>query len=36
MISDTGQNLRHDIDDPAAPFTTIVDGKLTNPTHRWA
>jgi hypothetical protein len=32
VISDTGQNLRHNIDDPAAPLTTIVDGTLTNPT----
>ncbi|UDM05424.1 DUF4394 domain-containing protein (plasmid) [Streptomyces longhuiensis] len=32
VISDTGQNLRHNIDDPAAPFTTTVDGTLTNPT----
>ncbi|MET7746707.1 DUF4394 domain-containing protein [Streptomyces sp. NPDC005385] len=32
IISDTGQNLRHNIDDPAAPLTTTVDGTLTNPT----
>ncbi|MCY0938097.1 DUF4394 domain-containing protein [Streptomyces sp. H34-S4] len=32
VISDTGQNLRHNIDDNAAPFTTTVDGTLTNPT----
>lgn len=32
VISDTGQNLRHNIDDPAAPRTTTVDGSLTNPT----
>ncbi|OQD57407.1 hypothetical protein BM536_005525 [Streptomyces phaeoluteigriseus] len=32
MISDIRQNLRHNIDDPAAPFTTVVDGMLTNPT----
>ncbi len=32
VISDTGQNLRHNIDDAAAPFTTTVDGTLTNPT----
>ncbi|MFB7545978.1 DUF4394 domain-containing protein [Streptomyces zaomyceticus] len=32
VISDTGQNLRHNIDDPAAPKTTTVDGTLTNPT----
>ncbi|MFJ2055357.1 DUF4394 domain-containing protein [Streptomyces sp. NPDC087908] len=32
VISDTGQNLRHNIDDPAAPRTTTVDGTLTNPT----
>ncbi|MFD5692213.1 DUF4394 domain-containing protein [Streptomyces rubiginosohelvolus] len=31
-ISDTGQNLRHDIDDPAAPRTTTVKTPLTNPT----
>ncbi|MFD5142302.1 DUF4394 domain-containing protein [Streptomyces sp. NPDC058401] len=32
VISDTGQNLRHNIDDTAAPLTTTVDGTLTNPT----
>ncbi|WP_432126395.1 DUF4394 domain-containing protein [Streptomyces sp. bgisy082] len=32
VISDTGQNLRHNIDDPAAPKTTTADGTLTNPT----
>ncbi|MGW1775582.1 DUF4394 domain-containing protein [Streptomyces sp. NPDC002104] len=32
VISDTGQNLRHNIDDNAAPLTTTVDGTLTNPT----
>ncbi|MEU3262431.1 DUF4394 domain-containing protein [Streptomyces bacillaris] len=32
VISDTGQNLRHNIDDNAAPLTTITDGTLTNPT----
>ncbi|MEU3901823.1 DUF4394 domain-containing protein [Streptomyces sp. NPDC045251] len=32
VISDTGQNLRHNIDDPAAPRTAIVDGTLTNST----
>ncbi|MGW0915401.1 DUF4394 domain-containing protein [Streptomyces sp. NPDC002784] len=32
VISDTGQNLRHNIDDAAAPLTTVVDGTLTNPT----
>lgn len=32
VISDTGQNLRHNIDDPAAPLTTTADGVLTNPT----
>ncbi|KOU22558.1 DUF4394 domain-containing protein [Streptomyces sp. WM6368] len=32
VISDTGQNLRHNIDDAAAPLTTMVDGTLTNPT----
>ncbi|MFG2292400.1 DUF4394 domain-containing protein [Streptomyces sp. NPDC048603] len=32
VISDTGQNLRHNIDDAAAPLTTTVDGALTNPT----
>ncbi|WP_299542423.1 DUF4394 domain-containing protein [uncultured Streptomyces sp.] len=31
VISDTGQNLRHNIDDPAAPRTTTADGTLTNP-----
>ncbi|MEU9706558.1 DUF4394 domain-containing protein [Streptomyces sp. NPDC047981] len=32
VVSDTGQNLRHNIDDPAAPGTTTADGALTNPT----
>ncbi|WP_329355008.1 DUF4394 domain-containing protein [Streptomyces anulatus] len=32
VISDTGQNLRHNIDDGAAPLGTTVDGTLTNPT----
>ncbi|MFC9818216.1 DUF4394 domain-containing protein [Streptomyces virginiae] len=32
VISDTGQNLRHNIDDAAAPLTTTVDGTLSNPT----
>lgn len=32
VISDNGQNLRHNIDDAAAPRTTTVDTKLTNPT----
>ncbi|MFD6126078.1 DUF4394 domain-containing protein, partial [Streptomyces hydrogenans] len=32
VISDTGQNLRHNLDDPAAPMATTVDGTLTNPT----
>lgn len=32
VISDTGQNLRHNIDDAAAMLTTTVDGTLTNPT----
>ncbi|MEV6357879.1 DUF4394 domain-containing protein [Streptomyces hydrogenans] len=32
VISDAGQNLRHNLDDPAAPMTTTVDGTLTNPT----
>ncbi|MFJ3880871.1 DUF4394 domain-containing protein [Streptomyces sp. NPDC090077] len=32
VISNTGQNLRHNIDDPAAPLTTTIDGTLTNPT----
>ncbi|EGX57095.1 hypothetical protein SZN_24628 [Streptomyces zinciresistens K42] len=32
VVSNTGQNLRHNIDDPAAPRTTTVDGMLTNPT----
>ncbi|MFD4914755.1 DUF4394 domain-containing protein [Streptomyces virginiae] len=31
VISDTGQNLRHNIDDAAASLTTTVDGTLTNP-----
>ncbi|MBB5078463.1 DUF4394 domain-containing protein [Nonomuraea endophytica] len=34
VISDTGQNLRHNIDDPMgapAAGTTATDGKLTNP-----
>lgn len=34
VISDTGQNLRHNVDDPAgapAAGTTAVDGTLTNP-----
>ncbi len=31
VISDTGQNLRHNIDDPAAPRVTTADGTLTNP-----
>lgn len=34
VISDTGQNLRHNIDDPngaPAPGVTVVDGPLTNP-----
>ncbi|WP_046776992.1 DUF4394 domain-containing protein [Streptomyces yangpuensis] len=32
VISNTGQNLRHNIDDAAAPLTTTLDGTLTNPT----
>ncbi|MFG2332822.1 DUF4394 domain-containing protein [Streptomyces sp. NPDC048604] len=32
VISDTGQNLRHNIDDAAAELTTTVDGTVTNPT----
>ncbi|MFE6273756.1 DUF4394 domain-containing protein [Streptomyces goshikiensis] len=32
VISDTGQNLRHNINDAAAPLQTTVDGMLTNPT----
>ncbi|MFF9120589.1 DUF4394 domain-containing protein [Streptomyces massasporeus] len=32
VIANTGQNLRHNIDDPAAPQTTTVDGTLSNPT----
>lgn len=32
VISDTGQNLRHNIDDATAPLLTTVDGTLTNPT----
>ena len=34
IVSDTGQNLRHNIDDPAgapAAGTTVADGTLTNP-----
>ncbi|MFD3809223.1 DUF4394 domain-containing protein [Streptomyces sp. NPDC058619] len=31
VISDTGQNLRHNIDDTSAPETTTADGTLTNP-----
>ncbi|MCE7079016.1 DUF4394 domain-containing protein [Streptomyces sp. ST2-7A] len=34
VISDTGQNLRHNIDDPMgapAPGVTVVDGSLTGP-----
>ncbi|MEU8772100.1 DUF4394 domain-containing protein [Streptomyces griseus] len=31
VISDTGQNLRHNIDDSAAPLGTTTDGTLTNP-----
>lgn len=32
VVSDTGQNLRHNIDDNAAALTTTMDGPLTNPT----
>ncbi|MCY0937557.1 DUF4394 domain-containing protein [Streptomyces sp. H34-S4] len=32
VISNTGQNLRHNIDDAAAPLVTTTDGMLTNPT----
>ncbi|MER5758921.1 DUF4394 domain-containing protein [Streptomyces sp. NPDC002082] len=32
VISDTGQNLRHNIDDATATLGTTVDGTLTNPT----
>jgi hypothetical protein len=32
VVSDTGQKLRHTIDDKAAPLGTSVDGMLTNPT----
>ncbi|MEV7835501.1 DUF4394 domain-containing protein [Streptomyces subrutilus] len=32
VISDTGQNLRHNLDDAAAPLGTTADGALTNPT----
>lgn len=32
VVSDTGQNLRHNLDDAAAPLVTTVDGPLTNPT----
>lgn len=31
VVSDTGQNLRHNIDDPLAPKVTTVDGTLTYP-----
>ncbi|WP_435598224.1 DUF4394 domain-containing protein [Streptomyces anulatus] len=31
VISNTGQNLRHNIDDSAAPLGTTTDGTLTNP-----
>ena len=31
VISNTGQNLRHNIDDATAPLTTTVDGVLTYP-----
>ncbi|WP_407646117.1 DUF4394 domain-containing protein [Actinacidiphila oryziradicis] len=32
VVSDTGQNVPHTIDDKAAPLGTTVDGMLTNPT----
>lgn len=32
VISDTGQNLRHNLDDAGAPRVTTVDGPLTHPT----
>lgn len=32
VTSDSGQNLRHNIDDASAPLVTTVDGALTNPT----
>ncbi|MFD5986557.1 DUF4394 domain-containing protein [Streptomyces cyaneofuscatus] len=32
VISNTGQNLRHNLDDGAAPLGTTADGTLTNPT----
>ncbi|MCD9901946.1 DUF4394 domain-containing protein [Streptomyces sp. MT29] len=32
VISNTGQNLRHNIDDGSAPLGTTADGTLTNPT----
>jgi hypothetical protein len=32
VVSDTGQKLRHTMDDKAAPLGTSVDGILTNPT----
>ncbi|MEO3977211.1 DUF4394 domain-containing protein [Streptomyces sp. CAU 1734] len=32
VVSDTGQNLRHNIDDTTGPLGTIADGTLTNPT----
>ena len=31
MVSDTGQNLRHNVDDGATAGTTLVDGVLTYP-----
>ncbi|MGW7342705.1 DUF4394 domain-containing protein [Streptomyces sp. NPDC054854] len=31
IVSDTGQNLRHNLGDPAAPKTTTADVALTNP-----
>ncbi|WP_329266711.1 DUF4394 domain-containing protein [Streptomyces sp. NBC_01451] len=32
VVSGSGQNLRHNMDDPAAPLATTVDATLTNPT----
>ncbi|MFD9718741.1 DUF4394 domain-containing protein [Streptomyces sp. NPDC059076] len=32
VVSDTGQNLRHNINDSTGTLGTVVDGELTNPT----
>lgn len=32
IVGDTGQNLRHNIDDTTGALGTVVDGTLTNPT----